>query len=141
MSYAAARSGIMARLATVSGIKVLLKSEPTSVQDAPLVSVILVRFERNPGIGQKTAMRYFFDATLFLRWQDNAAAEDELDGFINAIPAAFDGASAAGLGQNNMIARCTDGDLGFAPSVGETTYRTVRFTIDVLEKGTYGGSI
>lgn len=140
MSYATVKAGLYERLATVEGLKVHLKYEPTSVQDAPALYSILDSFERFQA-GQVVGMRYTTLHRLWIRWQDNEQAEEEMDSYVNAIPAAIEADPMLGAriasGEGAKIAR---GDAEWR-EIGGTLYRVMNFYSETTEKAAYQSGI
>lgn len=135
MSYATVRAGLIARYATISGIKSNLDYLPTSVA-APGVYTVLDRVEFPVQAGLRVTV-YHFDTWLFLSWQSNEAAEDLLDTYLPAVPAAIKSSTNANgadgtLGLQNAEAKAEDGQVTFV-TISGTTYRAVRYSVRVKE--------
>lgn len=139
MSYALVKAALMDVLGDVTGIAAAANVGylPKQVSTSRALFTVLDRAERARH-GQVTAMRYFITASLVVQYIDNAAAEAEIDNFINRIPLAVDaqpGLGIVGTGISSVYAQVTDIDADFL-NVAGTRYRLVEFTVDVLEKGT-----
>lgn len=139
MSYTTVKAGLHTRLQTISDLKVKLKYEPNTIQDAPAIYSILDSFTREI-VGQIVVMRYRTLHRLWVKWQDNEQAEVQLDSFINAIPAAIDADPHLGASLPNGMAMTTDGKAEWR-EIGGILYRTVDFFSEAVEKGPYQGSI
>lgn len=120
-------------LATVTGLKVRIVGEPTSLQETPAVYTLFedVRYTKYAQVWVRT---YHTLIRVCVRWQDNQAAELELAPFVDSIPDAFD---AAGSHLNNTIpsgqATLSDGSGGFV-TIDGTEYRCIDFHQEALIK-------
>lgn len=139
MSYTTVKAGLHTRLQTVSGLVVKLKYEPNTIQDAPAIYSILEGFTRSQA-SQITTMRYRTLHRLWVKWQDNEAAEIELDSFVNAIPAAFDADPQLGGAIEQGITVVTDGKAEWR-EIGGILYRTLDFFTEAVEKAAFGSGI
>lgn len=137
MSYTTVKAGLIERLNTVSGLNVKLAYEPESIQDAPAIYTILDSFERTQE-GQITVMRYRTLHRLWIKWQDNEAAEIELDSFVNSIPSAIDQDPHLGARLTRGVAVMADGVAEWRVISG-VLYRTIDFFTETVEKGAYQG--
>ena len=132
MSYADVVDGLHERFATVSGIGPVLDYAPTSVPADKTLFSSLDSFEIVRS-GQVIAYRYRIRHRLVIYWQDNAAAEESLQPFVNSIPAAVDADPHLGARLTAGYAQITSGDAGWF-DVGGTDYRYVDFYSTVLDK-------
>lgn len=135
MSYAGVKAGLIVRLNTVIGLNVKLAYEPNSIQDAPAIYTILDSFERTQE-GQLTIMRYRSLHRLWIRWQDNEAAENQMDSYVNAIPASIDLDPHLGGSLPVGIAYVSSGVAEWR-TMGDVLYRTIDFFSEAVEKGIY----
>jgi len=151
VSYTAAVAGLLARLRSVDGLAAVVHGEPTAVHEAPMVYVLFAGLGRDQSRGQLVANVYRVDVRLVVAWQDNAAAEDELASFVNAIPAAFDAAGIDGAGHRYAtlggavnvarVAGARSGEASGFHVIAGTTYRTATFEIEIVDKGAGGSGI
>lgn len=140
MSYAAIAEGLSEVLATATGVELVLDHEPTSVQAWPLVYHLFSDGDRSIS-GQVTRMTYRTLARVCIRWQDNDAAEAELNALLNAIPAAIDADPQLSgvLAENNLTGyhggkvKVTTISSGFA-TIGGVLVRVLDVTIESFEK-------
>ena len=139
MSALTVYTALEAKFQAIPGLKAVILGEPTAVQTAPALYTALANVDwvlRNsgPGRGVQNGVRYTFTHRLIVKWQDNDAAERELLGLVDAIPAAVNadphlsGALSAGG------AEILTGAAGFV-TIAKTLYRIVDYTSTVLEKG------
>jgi len=137
MSALTVYQGLEERFRTVSGLQNIILWEPTAAHALPALYTALERFERpmasQPPADNVTAMRYFFTHRLVIQWQDNAAAEMQLLTLLNAIPAAVDADPKLGNRITSGNARISDGIAAYI-KIGDTLYRIVDYTGEVLEK-------
>lgn len=131
MSYSEIVAGLAVRYGTISGLKVILNYEPTSVQDSPLIYTVLDSFTREH-TGTVVQMRYRIRSRLCIRWQNPEYAEGTLITLTNAIPQAID--ADRRLGGVVRSAGVQAGDAGWV-SIGGVEYRSLDFWVDVLEIG------
>lgn len=132
VSYPLVKAAAMTLLGRVTGIPAAgnLGHYPTTVHGARALTTVLDRFERSHS-AQQTIMRYFLTSTLWVKWTDNAAAEAELEGFINLIPVEVD--DDPSLGHTCNIAIIESGNTTFR-TVGGTLFRACDFNWNILEK-------
>lgn len=146
MSYEKVIDGLEACFQAVEGIKIVLRYEPTTVQDAPLMYMLFDEAPRTQ-TGQVTVMPYRILCRLCFRWQDNEKAELELIPFVNRVPAAIDAApnlpiptdpptSAIASGMARVIAI-----VGGFTTIGDVLYRSIDFTVEAVDKGPFKGGI
>lgn len=139
MSLTTARTALHSVLAGVAGIKRVVRGMPATVQTTPLIYTEFASFTRAQK-GQLTTMTYRFRVVLCVPFHENTNAEAEIEPFVNKIPIAIDADATLG-GEVNFA----DVPEGFATgadgylNIGDVTYRTVVFMVDVLKKGTYQG--
>lgn len=134
MSFETVMAGLNERYATVSGIKVRLDYEPSSVQNSPLIYSILDTMSREYP-GTVVQVTYRIRSRLCIRWQNPEQAEATLIALVNAIPVAID--QDRRLGGVVRNARVQTGDAGWV-TIGQIDYRTVDFWVEVLEIGQVG---
>jgi len=135
--WPAIKAALITRLATVSGL-VVTGHFPKAIEP-PWLFVTLRHFDRDTS-GQVTAMPYQVSARLYVQWQDNEQAELELDSFVNPIPATVDADPTLGGVLQAGIAEITMGDPGFEEISG-ILYRTLDFSVRILEKATFRSGI
>lgn len=135
MSYATIEAGLYERMALVPGLKVLLHYEPNTIQDAPAMYLILDSFTRH-NEGQICVMKYRTLHRLWIKWQDNEAAEAQLRSFVNIIPALLDLDPQLGGALDRGVATMPDGQAEWR-EIGGVVYRTVDFFTETTEKGIY----
>jgi len=82
--------GLEERFRLVPGIHVIIRYEPTSVQDYPLLYSMMENKQSSGGEEAGLTWHYRILHRLVFRWQDNAGAAEELIPFVDAIPAAVD---------------------------------------------------
>lgn len=143
MSYESVVDGLHERFATVSGIELLLKYEPTSLQKLPAIYTLLDSYTREyEGHSQLVSVHYRILNRLCIRWQDNEKSELELMPFVNSIASAVDADPHLGgrLTATGGKAKITDATSGWFP-VGDTVYRILDIYADVWERGEFGGGI
>jgi hypothetical protein len=88
--YAATKAALIARLvASFPEMKSVLDYEPQSIQDTPMIYVMLESYARSTA-SQITAMVYRDQIRLVLPYIDNQTVERALAGYVNSIPAALD---------------------------------------------------
>lgn len=149
MSYATVKAALQAQiLAQLPALNKLndrgkqvgvMVFEPTSIQTAPMVFFSLDSFERET-TGQVTAMRYFIDARLVIKWTDNEGAEAQLEPYVNAIPAAIDADPSLGNVLQLGRAKVERGSFGWL-TIGSAQFRVGDFRLNVLEKAAFQSGI
>ena len=139
VSYPLVKAAVMTLLGRVTGIpsSANLGHHPRTVHAERALSTTLDRFERSQS-GQVTTMDYYLTSRLWVKWQDNGAAELEMEAFINRLPAEVDDDPT--LGGACKIARIEGGNPGFF-TVGGTLFRTLDFNWFVHTKAHYGSGI
>lgn len=136
--YADCVAGLRATIGAAHGSLNLMDYEPTSIQQLPAMYFLLDRFERVQA-GQVVTMTYHIRARLCIRWQDNQAAEREVEPYVNSIPACVTAAPYLGF-LTQGYAGLSSGESGFRQIAG-ADYRAIDFMFDVLEKGTTDSGI
>lgn len=137
MSAAACWTALQRKLKAINGIKAVVLGEPTSYQDAPLISVAYQELDRflhnHPPARNLTGDTHTFAVRLVIRWTDNTAAEEEVLRFVESIPNALDANPQLDSTITSGLATISSALTGFLV-VGSTTYRIVEFTCQVIEK-------
>jgi hypothetical protein len=131
MSYASVIAGMKAGLEAVTGIKYVLDYEPQTIQDTPIVFLLLDTIDREY-TAQGSLYTYHVTATLVVNWQDNDAAEEAIIGLIEPIMTAFDADMTLGGRLYNGAALFLSADAGFA-QIGSRIYRIVDFTAEITD--------
>ena len=133
MSYQAISDALHVRLATVSGIKIVMENEPTAVQDSPLIYSILDGFDRDTvGTTAKTIWRTTH--TLCIAYHNPEEAERLLRAFVDSITAAV--AADPRLDNTCRGADIIGGEAGFV-KIADVVYRSMDFTSEALEISAY----
>lgn len=145
MSYQTVIAGLVERLKTVDGLKLVLDHEPPSIQRLPALLLYLDSFRRSYS-GNVVTMRYRVKARLLISWVSNEAAERELLPFVNTIPAAIDADMFLGgriQSGGAEVEQDTDHVAAWTEygGTGGTMYRSLEIFISVVEKGSYKSGI
>lgn len=134
MTYLTCLEGLEERLATVVGLKVRLRGEPTSIHACPLIYSEFDSFdEEDTDNSALKSIRWRTRHRLVIRLQDHHAAEDELIDFLERIPDAV--AADPKLGgrlHHTGYAGITTGDAGYV-TIDGLDYRTCDLYSEVLE--------
>lgn len=134
MSYVTAIAALRTRLATVSGIKVVVNGLPSSAHNLPLI--FLEADNGTHRVEHQVAVNvYRVTATVCVNWQGNHLAEDELAPYINSVPVALETDPTLGgvvNGANAMEWRASGPD-GY-PVIADVKCRAVVWTIQVVDK-------
>jgi hypothetical protein len=139
MSYETVVEGLHERFATVEGIVGIQLGEPASIQATPYLYTLLDEVERTQA-GQMTMMRYRSLHRLCFDTQDMEAAEAQLAGYVNAVPASVDADPQLTGRITGGLARISQGRATWVKLNG-TLFRCLDYTSDVLEKGAYRGGL
>lgn len=113
MSYQRISTGLHNLLAAVSGVKVVLEAEPTSIPETPLIYSVL-ESESPAGDDMVIVTTWRTKHSLVMPWQDVAEAEDTARDWMDAILAAF-------LANRTLSGHCRHCDM----VDGETEYQTI----------------
>jgi hypothetical protein len=128
MSESTIRAGILASLATVSGIKSNLGEWPTSMA-VPGLFTLMAEITYPVTAGWNVDL-YGFETNLLVAWQDNGVAENTLIAFTPLIKAAL----KPGRALDETTGAFISGSVGVVPRfyiISGTTYaaRTFRYTV------------
>ena len=135
MSYATTIAALVDKLETLSSPPPVLKYAPTAVHTTPVITVFFGSAERVDA-GQVTGIRYAIVIRLILAWQDFEAAENQLEPYVDSIPALLRADRHLGLtGASAPLVQIEEMTIeGGWIEIAGVTYRTVDFTVPILEK-------
>lgn len=137
MSYSTAVAALKTTVAAVTGIKLVKNGRPLVTDALPLVYLEADNGDRNIA-GQIVANTYRIRIGLVVSRQGQTLAEDEIGPFINSLPAAIDQNPTLSGAVN--FARVTSWITSY-PDWTEKESRSIEFVCEVLEKGSYRGSL
>lgn len=98
MSWVAAKTGVLERLQSVTGLASVGDGFPTSVNTFPYCFFYFTGNARTQ-LGQLIANKYAVEIQVIAPWVDWQQAENDLAPFVNRIPAAFDATTTDPSGQ------------------------------------------
>jgi hypothetical protein len=129
MSYQRISTGLHNLLAAVSGVKIVVETEPTSIPDTPLIYSVL-ESESPAGDDVVIVTTWRTKHSLVLPWQDVTEAEDTARDWLDAISAAF-------LANRTLSGYCrhcdmVDGDLEWQ-TINGIEFRVVNFYSEALD--------
>jgi hypothetical protein len=139
MGFTEVRDGLCAVVEGVSGIPVVLKYEPSSVQVHKATWVLLDSYQRKQ-FGQVTTMTYRFMVRVATPIQDAQSAEDELIAVALSVADAVDANPQFGSAILRGLASSPDGQTGWIVA-GGTKCRVVDVFVEVLDKSPYAGAL
>lgn len=132
MAYPDIVAGLVEVVEGVSGVKLALDYEPTSIGDAPMAYVLLDGAERVTKSGGNS-YRYSILCRVVFNWIDNEQAEREVMQFVNPVTTAVE--------QNaSLNGYLTSGNVSMSRVqavfvvVNSTLYRALDFYLSVLDK-------
>lgn len=142
MSFVDVRSGIHARLRSVSGVRNVIGGMPTSIQHTP---AFVTQYVDGTRIGQTNVFHWRFMVHAFLEQQVNDIAESAIDEMVDDVFAAFsprlndnDGHKRSTLGGaastswfEGAASGDTDGYMTFGSGDSAKVYRRIGFTLVV----------
>ena len=133
MSAAAARTGIIERIKTIQGLRVL-SYEPTTIQATPLAFVFYAGATQAQR-GQVLVSRWRFGVRVCVAFQDNLIAEDQLVAYADSIPAAINADRTLGNRANvtGIVEQSAEGPDGYYDIAG-VLFRSCVFRFDVIDK-------
>jgi hypothetical protein len=141
VSYALAEAALRATLKTTPGVRTVVQGEPSSVQAWPLVYTVFDGMTRTQQ-GQLTINSYRVMARLCVPIQENVQAEAVLAPFVNSIPATIDANATLGGAVNiASVTEAVSGEGGGYHTVASSPYRTITYTVVLVEKSAYKGGI
>lgn len=137
MSAVACRTGLVERLRTISGLRVLT-AEPTNIHNPPAAIVSLSGGTLNAA-GQIKVRTWRFAVRVCVPFQDNVIAEDQLvpyaDSVTNAILADLTlGTRANVVPVIDMSSEGPDGYYTFGEGTNAVTFRSIVFRFDIRDK-------
>ena len=129
MSYQRITTGLHNLLAAVSGVKLVIESEPTSIPETPMIYSVL-ESETPAGEDVVIITTWRTKHSLVLPWQDTIEAEDTARDYMDAILAAF-------LANRTLSGYCRhcdmqNGDTEFQ-TINGIEYRVVNFYSEALD--------
>lgn len=139
MSYVTSKAALIIVLAGVTGVAQVLGYEPSSIQQTPMIYVLLDRFDRTVA-GQMTSMKYRLVCRVVVPWQDNEQAEIQLDPFVNRVAAAIDANPSLSGTITGGVTKTVEGEAVFV-TVGGTLYRALDVFVELPDKGPYRGGL
>ena len=113
MSYQRISTGLHNLLAAVSGIQLVIESEPTSIPETPMIYSVL-ESETPAGEDMVIITTWRTKHSLVLPWQDTAEAEDTARTYMDALLAAF-------LANRTLSGACRHCEM----TSGETEFQTI----------------
>ena len=130
MSYTGILSGLKTRLETLDGLVSVLTYAPTSIQDAPLMYLMVGEGEITHAAQVVTAM-HDITARLIVLWVDNEEAEKEAAPYVDAVvDAVRDDPYLGGTCLNAWVTRYE----GAWVTIAGVEYRAIDFTVRVKEQ-------
>jgi hypothetical protein len=133
MSAVNVRAGLIERLQTITGLRVL-SAEPLTLHNAPAAIVSLSGGTLNSA-GQVKSRTWRFAVRVCVAFQDNVIAEDQLVPYADSVTDAVLDDLTLG-GRANVVPSIeigSEGPDGYY-QIGEVTFRSVVFRFDVRDK-------
>lgn len=139
MSALTCAEGLIERFQTIEQLQTCIIGEPASIHVCPAIYITLQTLNiplarQAPSRSTMNGNTYSYNCRLVLYWQDNAAAEAQLLGLVDEIPAAISADPRLGGRLASGIASISDGIAGYI-DMGNVKYRVFDYTATVIEKG------
>lgn len=131
MSYPQLIGNIVQIQRGIAGIEEVHDHEPGSLTDTPALYNLLDSFQVvQHTMGGKRRIAFSITMRLCLRYNDDAAAEQQLASFIGPILDAFDTNKSLTVNsvRGALTSEVTQGEAGYLP-IAAVTYRTCDFTL------------